>query len=85
MQINDGEGQHPRHQRDPGLRRALKKRLRQADGLQRRHQAVPAGPDGQQLLLLGRYPDLKLKPEISGVGGSIYSATDPAISGGYYD
>ena len=32
----------------------------------------------------GVTPDLKLKPEISGVGGSIYSAVDPAISGSYY-
>ncbi len=32
----------------------------------------------------GVTPDLKLKPEIAGVGGSIYSATDPAISGVYY-
>lgn len=27
---------------------------------------------------------MKLKPEISGVGGSIYSTVDPAISGSYY-
>lgn len=33
----------------------------------------------------GVTPDLKLKPEIAGVGGSIYSCTDPAISGTYYD
>lgn len=32
----------------------------------------------------GVTPDLKLKPEISGVGGSIYSTVDPAISGSYY-
>ncbi|MBQ2383919.1 MAG: S8 family serine peptidase, partial [Oscillospiraceae bacterium] len=32
----------------------------------------------------GVTPDLKLKPEITGVGGNIYSATDPAISGSYY-
>ncbi|MBR5293331.1 MAG: S8 family serine peptidase, partial [Oscillospiraceae bacterium] len=32
----------------------------------------------------GNTPDLKLKPEITGVGGNIYSATDPAISGSYY-
>ena len=32
----------------------------------------------------GVTPDLKLKPEIAGVGGSIYSAVDPAISGSYY-
>ena len=32
----------------------------------------------------GVTPDLKLKPEIAGVGGSIYSAVDPAISGVYY-
>ena len=33
----------------------------------------------------GVTPDLKLKPEISGVGGNIYSCTDPAISRSYYD
>ncbi len=33
----------------------------------------------------GVTPDLKLKPEVSGVGGNIYSSTDPAISGSYYD
>ncbi len=32
----------------------------------------------------GVTPDLKLKPEIAGVGGSIYSAVDPEISGTYY-
>ena len=32
----------------------------------------------------GVTPDLKLKPEITGVGGNMYSATDPAISGSYY-
>ena len=32
----------------------------------------------------GVTPDLKLKPEIAGVGGSVYSAVDPAISGTYY-
>ena len=32
----------------------------------------------------GVTPDLKLKPEITGVGGSIYSAVDPLISGSYY-
>ena len=32
----------------------------------------------------GVAPDLTLKPEITGVGGSIYSTVDPAISGSYY-
>ena len=32
----------------------------------------------------GVTPDLKLKPEIAGVGGGIYSAVDPEISGSYY-
>ena len=32
----------------------------------------------------GVTPDLKLKPEITGVGGNIYSATHPSISGSYY-
>ena len=32
----------------------------------------------------GVTPDLKLKPEIAGVGGSIYSTVDPELSGGYY-
>ena len=32
----------------------------------------------------GVTPDLKLKPEVTGVGGNVYSATDPAISGSYY-
>lgn len=32
----------------------------------------------------GVTPDLKLKPEIAGVGGNIYSSTDPAISGTNY-
>lgn len=32
----------------------------------------------------GVTPDLKLKPEITGVGGNIYSATHPAMSGSYY-
>jgi len=32
----------------------------------------------------GVAPDLTLKPEIAGVGGSIYSSVDPAISGSNY-
>ena len=32
----------------------------------------------------GAAPDLTLKPEVAGVGGSIYSTVDPAISGSYY-
>ena len=32
----------------------------------------------------GVTPDLKLKPEVTGVGGNIYSATHPSISGSYY-
>ena len=32
----------------------------------------------------GVTPDLKLKPEIAGVGGNIYATVDPAISGSYY-
>lgn len=32
----------------------------------------------------GVTPDLKLKPEIAGVGGDVYSCVDPAISGSNY-
>ena len=32
----------------------------------------------------GVTPDLKLKPEITGVGGNIYSTRDPSIAGSYY-
>lgn len=32
----------------------------------------------------GSTPDLKLKPEIAGVGGQVYSTTDPQISGTQY-
>ncbi len=32
----------------------------------------------------GVTPDLKLKPEIAGVGGNIYSSVDPSISGSNY-
>lgn len=32
----------------------------------------------------GVTPDLKLKPEITGVGGNIYSTVDPNISGSWY-
>ena len=32
----------------------------------------------------GVTPDLKLKPEITGVGGNIYSSVDPSISGSWY-
>lgn len=32
----------------------------------------------------GVTPDLKLKPEIAGVGGQVYSTTDPQISGSKY-
>jgi len=32
----------------------------------------------------GVTPDLKLKPEITGVGGNIFSTRDPALAGSYY-
>ena len=32
----------------------------------------------------GVTPDLKLKPEISGVGGSVYATRDPGLTGAYY-
>lgn len=32
----------------------------------------------------GVTPDLKLKPEIAGVGGQVYSSTDPQISSSFY-
>ena len=32
----------------------------------------------------GVTPDLKLKPEIAGVGGNIYSTRDPSIAGSNY-
>lgn len=32
----------------------------------------------------GVTPDLKLKPEIAGVGGGIYSTRDPSLAGSYY-
>ena len=32
----------------------------------------------------GVTPDLKLKPEIAGVGGSIYATRDPGLTGSYY-
>ena len=85
MQINDGEGNIPAISVTQACGEALKNgsgKLTVCNGdtkLFRLDRTVSSFSSW------GVTPDLKLKPEISGVGGSIYSATDPAISGGYYD
>ena len=85
MQINDGEGNIPAISVTQACGEALKNgsgKLTVCNGdtkLFRLDRTVSSFSSW------GVTPDLKLKPEISGVGGSIYSATDPAISGGYYN
>ena len=83
MQINDGEGNIP----------AISVTLACGEALKNGSGKLTVCNGDTKLFRLDRTvssfsswgvtPDLKLKPEISGVGGSIYSATDPAISGGY--
>lgn len=85
MQINDGEGNIP----------AISVTLACGEALKNGSGKLTVCNGDTKLFRLDRTvssfsswgvtPDLKLKPEISGVGGSIYSATDPAISGGYYN
>lgn len=85
MQINDGEGNIPAISVTQACGEALKNgsgKLTVCNGdtkLFRLDRTVSSFSSW------GVTPDLKLKPEISGVGGSIYSATDPAIFGGYYN
>lgn len=52
--------------------------------LQRRPRAGQARPYLSDFSSWGVTPDLKLKPEIAGVGGNIYSTRDPSIAGSNY-
>ena len=85
MQINDGEGHIP----CVSVSRATGEALAAAEN----KTLTVCNADTKQFISdtmmsdfssWGVTPDLKLKPEITGVGGNIYSATDPAISGSYY-
>ena len=85
MQINDGEGHIP----CVSVSRATGEALAAAEN----KALTVCNADTKQFISdtmmsefssWGVTPDLKLKPEITGVGGNIYSATHPSISGSYY-
>ena len=85
MQINDGEGNIPAV--------SVSKATGEALAAAETKTLTVCNADSKQFTVdttmssfssWGVTPDLKLKPEITGVGGNIYSATDPAISGSYY-
>ena len=85
MQINDGEGHIP----CVSVSRATGEALAAAEN----KTLTVCNADTKQFISdtmmsefssWGVTPDLKLKPEITGVGGNIYSATHPSISGSYY-
>ena len=85
MQINDGEGNIP----------AIFIQKKDGDAMAAKGAGTLTVSDGSAKLFKvkqaissfsswGVTPDLKLKPEIAGVGGSIYATVDPAISGSNY-
>ena len=85
MQINDGKGNIPA----VSVSQATGKAMAAAEN----KQLTVCDADSKKFTVdtmmsefssWGVTPDLKLKPEITGVGGNIYSAVDPAISGSYY-
>ena len=85
MQINDGEGNIPAV--------SVSKATGEAMAAAENKTLTVCNADTKKFLVdtmmssfssWGVTPDLKLKPEITGVGGNIYSAVDPAISGSYY-
>lgn len=89
MQINDGKGNIP----CVSISKAAGEAMLAAAGEDRVGELTVCDADTKQFISdtmmsdfssWGVTPDLKLKPEITGVGGNIYSATDPAISGSYY-
>lgn len=45
---------------------------------------IPGGGEPSDFSSWGTTPTLALKPEITAPGGQIYSSTDPAVSGAYY-
>lgn len=85
MQINDGEGHIPcvsvSRAAGAAMAAAQVKELTVCDADSKKFTSDTMMSDFSSW---GVTPDLKLKPEITGVGGNIYSATDPAISGSYY-
>ncbi|MBQ2920727.1 MAG: S8 family serine peptidase [Oscillospiraceae bacterium] len=85
MQINDGEGNIPcvsvSKATGEAMAAAQVKELTVCDADSKKFTSDTMMSDFSSW---GVTPDLKLKPEITGVGGNIYSATDPAISGSYY-
>ena len=85
MQINDGEGNIPA----VSVTKAVGEALAAAEV----KTLTVCNADTKQFTVdttmssfssWGVTPDLKLKPEITGVGGNIYSTRDPAIAGSYY-
>ena len=85
MQIHDGEGHIPCVSVSKAAGEALKaapvKELTVCDADTKEFISDTMMSDFSSW---GVTPDLKLKPEITGVGGNIYSATHPSISGSYY-
>ena len=85
MQINDGEGNIPAIfiQKKDGDAMAAKGTgtLTVGDGTLKTFKVVQTVSSFSSW---GVTPDLKLKPEISGVGGNVYATVDPAISGSNY-
>ena len=85
MQINDGEGNIPcvsvSRATGEALAAAENKTLTVCDADMKQFISDTMMSDFSSW---GVTPDLKLKPEITGVGGNIYSATHPSISGSYY-
>lgn len=85
MQINDGEGNIPcistTMANGAFMAAAQTKTLTVCDGTLG---VFKVERTASSFSSWGVTPDLKLKPEIAGVGGQVYSSTDPQISGSYY-
>ncbi len=85
MQINDGEGNIPcvsvSRAAGAAMAAAQVKELTVCDADSKK---FTSDTMMSEFSSWGVTPDLKLKPEITGVGGNIYSATDPTFAGSYY-
>lgn len=84
MQISDGEGHIPCISISKAAGELMKNSTSGEMTVCEEMAAVNIPASASDFSSWGVTPDLKLKPEIAGVGGQVYSSTDPQISGSFY-
>lgn len=84
MQINDGEGNIPCISITKANGEIMKNSTSGKLTVCEEMTTLKVPASASDFSSWGVTPDLKLKPEIAGVGGQVYSSTDPQISGSYY-